>query len=314
MLLPLSLWGQHNGILGDRLRNEALKASEEIPAISVLFNFAERYLGMLRDMDNAERSSRMQRDDVRILKGSVEALARINDKTSWAFAEKNDRYNLLISNSETPLIEMSVPASCQLLTGKNLKELERDFFAGLDNYSFRVVDTLSADVSECEHLHGNYYLKPGESYQIKEINSNLYLENVDNSLQLVFDVDHPAESCHNLLLLETCPADVLLQLVVRKYGLKKEERTLPLRLWLSYLKVLGCNIYIGVEEMNADHIRVAFFAVNTIMRFNHIMNAEVPYSIFKDGKGTVKGDLNTFIPTHNISALFDELNQHSGGK
>ncbi len=309
MLLPLSLRGQHNGVLGEKLRNEVLKASEEIPAVSVVFNFAERYLGMLQGMDNAERLSRMERDDVRIPRGSVENLALINDKTSLAFAEKNDRYNLLIFNSETPLIEMSIPASCQLLTGKNLKELERDFFAGLDNYCFRIVDTLSASIKECEHLQDNYYLKPGGAYQIKDINSNLYLENIDNNLQLVFDADHPIESCHSLLLSETCPGDVSLQLVVRKYGLKKEERTLPLRLWLSYLKVLGCNLYVGVEEMNSDHIRVAFFAVNTIMRFNHIMNAEVPYAIFKDGKGTVKGDLNTFIPTHNISALFDELNQ-----
>ena len=104
MLLPLSLWGQHNGVLGEKLRNEVLKASEEIPAVSVVFNFAERYLGMLQGMDNAERLSRMERDDVRIPRGSVENLALINDKTSLAFAEKNDRYNLLIFNSETPLI------------------------------------------------------------------------------------------------------------------------------------------------------------------------------------------------------------------
>ena len=309
MLLPLSVWGQHNGVLGERLHDEAQKASKEIPAIGVVFDFVERYFGELRRMNTSERSSRMERDDVRILKGRIENLNRINDNTSWSFTEENDRYCLLLSNIKTPLIEISIPASCQLLTGKNLKELEQSLLAGLDNYSFKVIDTLSADISELKHLRDNYYLKPGSSYQVKDINNNLYLKKIDNRLQLVFDADNPFESCYNLMLSENCPGDVSLQLVVRKYGLKKEQRTLPLKQWISYLKAIGCSIYIGVEEMNTDCIKVAFFAVNSILRFNHIMNADVPYSIFKDGKGTINGDVNIFIPTHNISALFDEFNQ-----
>lgn len=314
MLLPLSVWGQHNGVLGGRLRDEAQKASKDIPAISVVFDFVERYLAELQGMNATEQSSRMERDDVRITKGRIENLARIDDSSSLAFAEENNRYSLAVFNAKSPIIEISFPASCQLMTGQNLKQLEDNLFVGLDNYSYRIVDTLTTEISELKPLHDNYYMKPGGAYQIDDINSNLYLINSDGGLQLVFDADHPLESCHNLLLSELSPGEVSLELVVRKYGLKKEQRTLPLKLWLSYLKVLGCNIYIGIEEMGTNSIRVAFFAVNNIFKYNHVMNVEVPYTVFKDRKGTVTGDLNLFVPTHNISALFDELNEASDDK
>lgn len=313
MLLPVIVRGQHNEVFGnDSLRGVAVEAAEKMPAMLVVYDFLERYLNLLQGMTASEQASRMERDDVAILQGGIENLSKINGGSSLAFAEENNRYRMAIFNGSAPLIEISLPASCQLLTGKSLKELEQNMLVGLDNYSFRVVDTLSPSSDEVKHLRDNYYLRPGEVYQIDEINNNLYFEKIEGRLQLLFDADNPLESSHNLLLSEMCPADVSIELTIRKYGLKKECRTIPLKLWLSYLKTLGCKIYIGVEELSTATIRIAFFAVNNIFKYNHVMNVEVPYRIFKDGKGVITADLTPFVPTHNISALFDEFNQILG--
>ena len=51
-------------------------------------------------------------------------------------SEKENRYIVSLINESFLLIELSFPASCQLLTGKNLKELEADFVKGLSSYSY----------------------------------------------------------------------------------------------------------------------------------------------------------------------------------
>ena len=258
-------------------------------------------------MSVAERKSQMERDNVLITQGSMDLLNLINEQTSMNFSEKENRYIVSLINEKFLLIELSFPASCQLLTGKNLKELEADFVKGLASYSYTPSSSQPIR-KELKKLTGDYYVKTGDTYYIEEINGNLYFEEKNRVLHPVFSMDHPAESVFNLFLSEDTPCNVSINLTVRQYGLKREQMELPVRSWISYMRNQGCILYVGIEALETNAVKAYVFAVNTVLKYNHVMNVEIPNSLLSGGKGKVEGDITLFVPTHNISSLFEELN------
>ena len=308
LLFPLSVWGQQTGKWGNgKLRQTVVAISSDVPFATAAYDFTERYLTQLQKMSVAERKSQMERDNVWITQGSMDLLNLINEQTSMNFSEKENRYIVSLINESFLLIELSFPASCQLLTGKNLKELEADFVKGLSSYSYTPFSSQPVR-KELKKLAGDYYVKTGDTYYIEEINGNLYFEEKDRALRPVFSMDHPAESVFNLFLSEDTPGNVSIRMTVRQYGLKREQMEIPVRSWISYMRNQGCALYVGVEALETNTVKVYVFAVNTVLKYNHVMNVEIPNSLLSEGKGKVEGDITLFVPTHNISSLFEELN------
>lgn len=119
MLFPLSVWGQQTRKWGNgKLRQTVVSISSDVPFATAAYDFAERYLIQLQKMSVAERKSQMERDNVLITQGSMDLLNLINEQTSMNFSEKENRYIVSLINEKFLLIELSFPASCQLLTGK----------------------------------------------------------------------------------------------------------------------------------------------------------------------------------------------------
>ena len=308
LLFPLSVWGQQTGKWGNgKLRQTVVAISSDVPFATAAYDFTERYLTQLQKMSVAERKSQMERDNVWITQGSMDLLNLINEQTSMNFSEKENRYIVSLINESFLLIELSFPASCQLLTGKNLKELEADFVKGLSSYSYTPSSSQPVR-KELKKLAGDYYVKTGDTYYIEEINWNLYFEEKDRALRPVFGMDHPAESVFNLFLSEDTPGNVSIRMTVRQYGLKREQMEIPVRSWISYMRNQGCALYVGVEALETNTVKAYVFAVNTVLKYNHVMNVEVSNSLLSEGKGKVEGDITLFVPTHNISSLFEELN------
>lgn len=308
LLFSLSVWGQQTGKWGNgKLRQTVVSISSDIPFATAAYDFAERYLTQLQKMSVAERKSQMERDNVLITQGSIDLLNLINEQTAMNFSEKENRYIVSLMNESFLLIELSFPASCQLLTGKNLKELEADFVKGLDSYNYTPSPSQPVR-KEFKKLTGDYYVKTGDTYYIEEINGNLYFEERNRILHPVFSMDHPAESVFNLFLSEDTPCDVSVNLTVRQYGLKREQMEIPIRSWIAYMRSQGCALYVGIEALETNAVKAYVFAVNTVLKYNHVMNVEVPNSLLNEGKGKVEGDITLFVPTHNISSLFEELN------
>lgn len=309
LLFPLVLRGQQSTWGDAKLREKALSVSSGLPYAIAVYDFAERYLTMLDSLPVAERRSRMERDDVRITEGGIDRLSLLNKGTSLGFAERDNRYFVSFSNDDYPLISLSLPASCQVILGKNLKQLEAAFIEGLSSYKPTADVKTSVTMEELKPLQGNFYLLQGESYQIEEINDNRYYEaDGGKNPKLVFGMEHPAESVFNLLLSADAFSDVRMELTIRQYGLKKEQISLPLHQWMSYVHSQGCRLYVGIEALETKVVKATLFAVNDVLKYNHVMNVVIPYTLLYNKEGHVRGDVNLFIPTHNIAALFDELN------
>lgn len=309
MLLPLSLRGQHTESLGNgKLREYALSISPNLPFAIVVYDFAERYLTDLLVMTEEEQRSRMERDDVTILQGDLKRLSLINEQTSLTIAEKNEAYLIGLFNDGFPLLEMRFPASCQLLLGKNLKQLEQEWLEELNAFAYEPMHDINIPKEELKQVSGDFFVCEGETYYLESIHNHQYFQEQQGMLKKVFSMDHPIESVSNLFVSESIDNKLSLCLTIRKYGVKKEQKELPVNKWIAYQKSKGCDIYIGIEELKTDRIHAMVFVVNPVLKYNHVMNVEVLYDLLVKGEGCIEGDINLFIPTHNIKSLFDELN------
>ena len=309
LLLPLSARGQQVGRWGDgKLREAALAVSSNLPFATVVYDFAERYLISLQGMTEEEQRSRMERDDVRVMQGDLTRLSLINGQTSLSFAEKDEYYQMGLFNGDFPLMELVFPASCQLLLGKNLKALEQEWIAELDTFSYKPNGDTEICKEELRQVSKGFFVYDGSSYYLESIHNHQYFQERNDSLKKVFTMDHPAESVSNLFVSESVDNKLSLCLTIRKYGLKKEQKEVPINQWIAYQKSKGCDIFVGIEELRTDRIQAMVFVVNPVLKYNHVMNVEVPYDLLVKGEGCVEGDINLFIPTHNIKSLFDELN------
>ena len=309
LLLPLSVKGQQAGSWGNgKLRESALAVSSNLSFTAVVYDFAERYLTSLQDMTEEEQRSRMERDGVRVLQGDMTRLSLMNEETTFAFSEKDEFYGIGLFNGDFPLIELVFPASCQLLLGKNLKELEQEWIAELDTFSYKPNLDAGIRKEELRRISEGFYVYDDSSYYLESINNHQYFQEQDGHLRKVFTMDHPAESVSNLFVSESVGNKLSLCLTIRKYGLKKERKEVPINQWIAYQKSKGCDIFVGIEELKTDRIQAMVFVVNPVLKYNHVMNVEVPYDLLVKGEGCVEGDMNLFIPTHNIKSLFDEWN------
>ncbi len=306
----LALAVQGSPLINPAIRQCALDAEKHIPFAIPVYDFIESYTTKLDTLSASERALRLQADDVKFLTGSFDKLSALPAETKLGFGQNNNRYSITFFVGSTPAVEVSFPISCQLMKGKNLKELESDFITCLikaKDFSDYKSDPIPAP-ENLDIVRDSIFKTHGETYFIPEINTSTYYIMDSINVKPVFDIEHPVESTYNILLanLISLP-EINLHITVRKYGLKKEETDIPLHSWIHLIRETGNKIYVGIENINASSVTAAVFIVNNLFRYNHVMEIEIPLSVISQKKGDLIGDISLFIPTHNIENLFGEL-------
>ncbi|MCI1647159.1 MAG: hypothetical protein LKI39_02405 [Bacteroides sp.] len=305
----LSGWSQQRTFESKELLEAASLLSKDAPYAKAVYQFAESYFNMLLTLSPEERLWKLKADDVIIEAGGLDRLHLVNKETALAISSKENRYTFRLSNDDFKVIQISFPMSYQLISQKNLKELEAEFFQELPIYKFHTAkDSLAIDRTSLTETAPHLYVKKGDKYYIDGISNDLYYTESEGVLSLACSEDHLVESIANTLLSEDIPYDYQLDLKVRRYGFKTDELKIPLKQWIAYCKSKGCEVYVGMEEVGKEQVKACVFAVNGLMKYNHVMNVEFPYALLSDKKGEVKADLTIFVPTHNIANLFEEYN------
>ncbi len=309
LLLSQRVEGQNKKFESKKLQTAASLLSKEMPYAPAVYQFVENYLSQLLQLGTSEREWRMKADDVMIERGGLDRLHLVNDETSLAMREKDNRYTVNLSNGTTLLIQLSFPMSYQLIAQKKLKDLEGDFIKELSGYPVHEAKApLPVKKQDMTKTAPHLYMKKGQEYYLEAINNNLYYVEKKGKFSLAYDPGYIAESICNMLISEDTPCEVTLKLAVRQYGFKTDELNITLRQWIEYCKSKGCNLYVGIEKMDTASLKACVFAVNDLFKYNHVMNIEVPYSLLNVRKGEAEASVTIFIPTHNILSLFEELN------
>ena len=309
LLFPLLGKGQEQ----TALRHPCLKAQVDSlarvePYVTVVYNFLGNYADTLKLLKGTELEHRLEYDGVKISQGGFGRLHLIDEHAVITFMSMKGLYGVNIRKGSFPILEVQFPSSCQLLTGKSLLALEKDLLDGLKSFRYKPESPVSYQKAELTALPAKgYYVLKGGAYHLESIRSDIYLEKQSEGVFVpVFSDEHLNESISNLLICEATPADVNLHLVIRQYGFKKNEMTLKMKDWVAYCRSQGCIFYWGVEALEPTMMKASVFIVNEVLSYDHVMTVEVPYTVFTEPGATVKGDVNVFIPTHNITTLFQE--------
>lgn len=307
-------------VIGNPFKNEYLrKLAQEMgkdnPSILPVYSFFENYVNELLPLTPKEQKKRLEEELAMIEKGKLSNLNTAQDTLSLIISNQNMRYTVCIKNEDIVLIEMSFPMSCELISGLNKLEMEELFINQLKNIS---VDKIEKDDTKRSDLEKTaipqYFIKKGSSYHIPSLRSDLYYRNTDDKLELVASADHFAESVANIMMSEHTIGEYLLDLDVRKYGFKKETINTTIKNWIAYYKAHGCDSYFGIEEISGDELRATVFITNQDFKYNHILNITVSAQILEEKKGTIKGSVNVYIPTHNILDLLETYSKNSKRK
>jgi hypothetical protein len=299
--------GQDKKFESKELWNAISLLSQQDMYSVTIYQFVENYINQLLALSPKERKLKMEIDDVVIESGGLDRLNLISSETGIVIATHENRCKVSIENDNYPIIQLAFPLSYELITQKNLIELERDFLKELTEHV--VVDTLiqdSINPEELQEVASCLYVQEGSFYQIKEINDNLFYKNKDGECELVYQPDYIIESVFNSLLSKNVSCDLSIKLTIRLYGFKKEVLEIPLKQLIDYFEMKGCKLYVGIEKLESESLTAGVFIVNDIFKYNHILTIDFPYILLGEPAGTIAGDLMIYIPTHNIQSIFTE--------
>lgn len=308
VLLPIMGEGQElTGLRSRYIADQVKLLTIERPYVPVVYKFLQSYADTVKTLKGIALKNRLANDGIEIKQGGFDQLRLIDEHTTITFMSSKGRYGVNIRSGEFSILDLTFPASFRLLTGLSLKELEARFLHELATFHCEDTVLTCQESMLTPSLLKGYYILKGDAYHLENIRSDIYLEKTGNHTYIpVFSSDHLNESIGNLLLSESTPSSVKLHLVVRQYGFKKKELTIRMKDWIAYCKSRGCQLYWGIENTGPTALKASVFVVNDIMCYDHVMNVEVPYSIVSGEDSIVEGDVNIFIPTHNISTLFQE--------
>lgn len=205
---------------------------------------------------------------------------------------------------------VAVPIGYHVGKGGSRSEIEDNFIeflktAKAERKHFDVIDAEDLVLAE-----DSIYTFYGASYQSNYINRNVYFTKDDVSAP-VWDSSLPAESVSNLFIF---PSDNFgnkeIEIRINKHEPGKTDTfILPLNSFLAACEQQGCIPFWGLEKLDGEKLQGALFLYNPQMGYNHVFKIEMdPRTLTADnGKIRAKGSL--FIPTNNISDLFEPFQQ-----
>ena len=280
-------------------------------------NFLERYsLEITLPLQRQKSLYRqLEENDIRFLHGSFDTFKQIEQDTSYSVVIKslNDkRYAVSWSKGENEILVVTFPISHELLTGCNMLESERRLIDDILNTaaSGRLFGS-SLDVATFHPLwQGKYYVVKGGEFYLPQLNCDKYYVEVkdgeNTSYQLLYNPAFMAESLSNLFTTSEIPNDYIVELRIRKYGLKEDTIKVPLNKWTAFCLRRDCVPYFGIVKKEKD-VTCEIIMHNKAMGYAHVMCAVIDSESMEDRKSVIKARVVPYVPTARIKYLFDEL-------
>ncbi len=295
-------WGEVAHV-GYYLFPAGLRASQPSP----VYDFLERYLLELDLPSQLPRQMRLSLDKVTV-KGNPAAAAAFDGTESFGLSSELMRnYSVRWSREGRELLSLNFPMDCQLLTGCNAIELEKNLARDL-----RRTEPLPpcATVAPRGELtaSGATVICHGRTYLNELIRSDLYLRKSAGSYFLIEDAARPLQTIPNLMLAGPAGRDYRMDLSLDKYGYDAETFTVSLGQWQAFCREQGCELYFGVKTLSGGVLTGTLFAVNERMGYNHVLSVEFPVSLLQGGEGSIRARLLAYIPLHNVSEKYFKFN------
>lgn len=149
------------------------------------------------------------------------------------------------------------------------------------------------------------YMVRGDSFQIKSLRSDFYVQKIGNDWAPLNDPRFPMETMVNLLLNHITDNRHQLDIRHHQYGGKKPRIILPMQNFFDLL-ARNMHLYCSVTFIDKNEIRAILVFHQQRFNFIHMLELKVKTSMLTDPGSTISGDLYTNIPQGNINNLFRE--------
>ena len=149
----------------------------------------------------------------------------------------------------------------------------------------------------------------GDSFQIKSLRSDVFIEKKGDDWTPVNDARYPLETMTNLLLNHIHSNQHQLELYHHQYGGKKPKIIFPMQ-HLFDLLARNMHLYCSVTFIDKNEIRAILVFHQQNLNFIHMLEVKMNTSKLTEPTSTITGDLYTNIPQNNVNNLFREKDKH----
>ena len=309
---PLTICVQNGSIchIGYMLFSDQQRKALKSP----VYNFLERYalaadLPLKRTKTVAKQ---LVEDDINFTKGTLSFMTKlIGDTTLNLTIENlnNKRYKVSWYKQDALYCAVDFPIGYDLLYGTEMMENEKRIVEDILYTPLPAMQPLSVKREQLlSTWQSNYFILPGDTYYVDQLNSNRYYEKLDDGqFKLIFNRRYPLESLANLLTTVELANEFQVAVRLKKYDFNEDNFNTSLSQFISYFLHRGCVPYFGVISYEQTTAVCQLVMRNVDEGYCHAMKVTFDVEQLIDKKGKVTIRLNSFIPISKINYLFEEL-------
>lgn len=285
----------------------------------VIISFVERlWVELLLRQSVAQQNSLLKEYGVRIVLGGYplgsgsfnnldKALGVINALSSFQITSGGNEIDMFMRDTTDATLHFYIPASRDLLFPYDKKEHEERLIRDLteNKVTYRQSQPEAAAFSRTAN---GLLAVGGECYMIDSLRNDVFF--TPDRSPLWDPRNYPEESMRNILMGASAPGHLLgitLNVTPHTYNRDIKKFKIPMNLLLGYLQQQGFRFYTGDMGRDGDRCQCLLAMFHPTYNYLHILSLSfTPEQLESNGEVTIKADLSTFIPQHNIKNLFQE--------
>ena len=307
-----------NGIteqLGALLFSDGIRKSYD----PVIISFVERlWVELLLRKTTSSQNSLLKEYGVRIVLGGYplgsgsfnsldKALNVINALSSVQITTGGNEIDMFMRDTTDATLHIYIPASRDLLFQFDKKKHEERLINELASNRSTYRQSLPESNSFSRTDNGLLAIG-GDCYMIDSLRNDVFYT---SDRKLLWDpAQYPEESMRNILMGAAAPGHLLgitLNVTPHTYNREIKKFKIPMNLLLGYLQQQGFRFYTGDMGRDGDRCQCLLAMFHPVYNYLHILSLSfTPEQLNGNSEVTLKADLSTFIPQHNIKNLFQE--------
>ena len=319
---PLSFCVEYNAEGKIKHLGIAIFSKDEKAAIGEhLCNFHERFLmNTLLEPSDIKAREYLQHHRIDISLSGIgldkqfrrkdleQALVQITKNNRRFLALKED-FNWVTNWTDDMFgVSMKFPADIQLILG--MDKLEMGLFFRNELQSFTLAQgvhkpkPLLINSNSLKEIRNNMYAVEGESYYIRQMNSNIYVVNDSLSgYSTVFHPKYPEESVANLFVSPDANAEKLRVELHHKIYDTTYVYAKPLYEFLSFLHD-DFDTFVGIEHCSKERLDLTVMFRSKNYTYHHLLFVQTTPETLFTAENLLIGTLYAYIPNHNIKDLY----------
>lgn len=301
--------------VGARLFSDAVRKAYD----PVIISFVERlWAELLLRQTTQSQSSLLKEYGVRIVLGGYplgvgafksldQALEVINSLSSLSLTTGGAEIDMFMRGKNSETLHIYIPSSRDLLFQYDKKEHEELLVRELGKTKAAYKQTLPEIGSDLTTDEDGLLVTGGQCYMIDSLRNDVFLT---AQRKPVFNAQYPDQSMRNILMgaaTPDCLTGKTLDIRLHTYNRNLGSISLTMDRFLGYAQQQGFRFYTGKLDRNGNKCQCLLAMYHPVYNYLHILSVSfTPEELVSKQPVTLKADLSTFIPQHNIKNLFQE--------